>query len=265
MIQSAQVKERSLSRDLLVDVLAAFGAGVSVAPFISLIDMGIIQNASGAKKLKDSVVDSFKELFFKPWKFAQRRSYHLVSGVYFSTYVAANATDTICSSMKYDSKYPKFVNTSAVNIVVGIAKDRAFTRMFGLKPPSNLPFATYGLFGLRDSLTIAASFTIPPILARELQNQGYSKEFSLNAAQLSCPLIVQWFSTPLHLTGLDLYNNPQHSTSERMAFVGREYLKSVFARMGRIFPAFGIGGVFNRKLREGLNPDGAPQSFYSGK
>jgi hypothetical protein len=33
--------------------------------------------------------------------------------------------------------------------------------------------------------------------------------------------------------------------------------------MGRIFPAFGIGGVFNRKLREGLNPDGVPPSFYS--
>ena len=31
--------ERSLSKDLAVDVLAAFGAGVSVAPFISLIDM----------------------------------------------------------------------------------------------------------------------------------------------------------------------------------------------------------------------------------
>lgn len=35
----------------------------------------------------DSVIDSFKELFLRPWKFAQRRSFHLVAGVYSSTYV----------------------------------------------------------------------------------------------------------------------------------------------------------------------------------
>jgi len=76
---------RSLATDLCVDVLAAAGAGASVAPFISLIDMAIIQNASGAKKLTDSIVDSLKELFMKPWKFAQRRSFHLVAGVYWAT------------------------------------------------------------------------------------------------------------------------------------------------------------------------------------
>jgi hypothetical protein len=32
-------KQRNLPRDLAIDVAAAFGAGVSVAPFISLIDM----------------------------------------------------------------------------------------------------------------------------------------------------------------------------------------------------------------------------------
>jgi hypothetical protein len=137
--------------------------------------------------------------------------------------------------------------------------------MFGLKPPSKLPISTYALFGSRDALTIAASFTIPPMMARSLQNQGYSEEFSLNAAQLSCPVAIQLFSTPMHLTGLDLYNNPQHTTSERMAFVGREYVKSALARMCRIFPAFGIGGVLNRKLRKGLNPAGPPPSYYSGK
>ena len=34
-----QQKERSLTKDLIVDVAAAFGAGISVAPFISMIDM----------------------------------------------------------------------------------------------------------------------------------------------------------------------------------------------------------------------------------
>ena len=164
-----------------------------------------------------------------------------------------------------DSKYPKFVSTSIVNIFAGIAKDRAFTRMFGLKPPSNLPLGTYALFATRDSLTILASFTIPPIIARQLQTHGYSQEFSLNAAQLSLPVAIQFISTPLHLTGLDMYNNPQHTVRERFYFVSKEYLKSTLARCGRIFPAFGIGGVLNRKLRIGLNSDGAPPSYYSGK
>jgi len=222
------------------------------------------ENASGAKPLKASVIDSLKELFLQPWKFAQRRSFHLVTGVYFTTYVAANTTDTVFSSWRQDSKYPKFVMTSVVNGGAGVAKDRAFTRMFGLKPPTGLPMGTYGLFATRDALTILASFTIPPILGRHIETYGYSAEFSINAAQLTCPLIVQWFSTPLHLTGLDLYNNPQHTVGERFAFVRREYLKSVTARMGRIFPAFGIGGVMNRKLRTGLNPDGAPPYYYAG-
>ena len=43
----------------------------------------------------DSIVDSVKELFLKPWKFVQRRSYHLVTGVYFSTCVC-NLVNASC-------------------------------------------------------------------------------------------------------------------------------------------------------------------------
>lgn len=207
-------------------------------------------------------MDSVKEMVTRPLQFLQRRSFHLVTGVYVATYVAANTTETLCAHQDVDNKMPKFVATSAVNIVVGIAKDRAFTRMFGLKPPSKLPTMTYGLFATRDALTIAASFTLPPLMAKQLQDQGgYSKEYALNVSQLTLPLAIQFFSTPLHLSGLDLYNNPQHSSKERFGLVKREYLKSVFARMGRIFPAYGIGGVLNRKLRAGLNPDGPPPAF----
>jgi hypothetical protein len=258
-------KKRSLLVDFTVDITAAFGAAVLVAPFISMIDMAIIQNASGAKKLKASLIDSLKELVLQPWKFAQRRSYHLVTGVYFFTYVAANTTDSLCSSWKRDSKIPKFIVTSVVNGGVGVAKDRAFTRMFGLKPPSGLPWGTYGLFAMRDAMTIFASFTVPPILGRKIESSlGYSPETSINVAQLTSPLIVQFFSTPLHLSGLDLYNNPQHTWGERFQFVRKEYLKSAFARMGRIFPAFGIGGVVNRKLRNSINPMGPPPIYLSG-
>ncbi|POM67587.1 Hypothetical protein PHPALM_16384 [Phytophthora palmivora] len=71
-------------------------------------------------------------------------------------------------------------------------------------------------------------------------------------AQLICPAAVQFLSTPLHLLGLDLYNNKGHTMTQRVSFVQREYVKSVLARVGRIGPAFGIGGGGNAYFRNTL-------------
>jgi hypothetical protein len=59
------------------------------------------------------------------------------------------------------------------------------------------------------------------------------------------------FSVPLHLHALDLYNRP--SATDRVAFIRREYGKTVLARWGRIFPAFGVGGVINLQMQDLLN------------
>ena len=61
---------------------------------------------------------------------------------------------------------------------------------------------------------------------------------------------MQIFSTPLHLHGLDLYNREVATSNERMKFVGQEYVKTTLARMARIFPAFGVGGVINKYVRK---------------
>ena len=202
------------------------------------------------------MMNSTEELLLRPLKFLQRRSFHLVTGVYFATYTAANVTDTYCYRENIDNKYPKFMTTSITNIFAVVAKDRAFTRMFGLKPPSRLPIGTYALFTVRDCLTNLASFTLPPIVAAELKQYGFKEETSLNLTQLTLPVAIQFVSTPLHLTGSDLYNNPHHSFSQRLNFIGKEYFKSAFARAARIFPAFGIGGVLNREIRDRYSPGG---------
>jgi hypothetical protein len=54
----------------------------------------------------------------------------------------------------------------------------------------------------------------------------------------------------MHLVALDLYNRPIESFTSRFQFMRAEYLKSTLARMGRIFPAFGIGGVSNKYIKE---------------
>ena len=46
----------------------------------------------------------------------------------------------------------------------------------------------------------------------------------------------------------------EHEFAEKAFFLAREYLKTTAARMARILPAFGLGGVVNKGVRaEGLD------------
>ena len=63
---------------------------------------------------------------------------------------------------------------------------------------------------LRDSLTIFASFNVPPLLAPYIPShmlpefmQSIHKQ---NIAQFVAPAAIQFISTPMHLLGLDIYN-----------------------------------------------------------
>ena len=72
-------------------------------------------------------------------------------------------------------------------------------------------------------------------------------------AQFVAPAGIQLLSTPLHLWGLDLYNRPMGENGvgwrARVGRVRRDWLGSSAARMGRIVPAFGVGGVVNAGVR----------------
>jgi len=126
--------------------------------------------------------------------------------------------------------------------------------MFGTVAPKPVPLASIALFGTRDSMTIGASFNLPVLIsARMQQRYGYSAFASDTSAQLLTPIGMQIFSTPLHLLGMDLYNNPANSVAQRVAFIKREYLKTLLARWGRIFPAFGLGGLTNKAVRKRVN------------
>lgn len=75
-------------------------------------------------------------------------------------------------------------------------------------------------------------------------------------AQFACPALMQLVSTPMHLLGLDLYNRqPPGGLSlwdERWPRIKRDYVSSSFARMGKIVPAYGVGGVVNVRMRRRL-------------
>ena len=73
-----------------------------------------------------------------------------------------------------------------------------------------------------------------------------------SAAQFLAPAGIQLLNTPLHLWGLDMYNRPGMTWRARVERVGRDWMGSSLARMGRIVPAFGVGGVVNGRVRKSM-------------
>ncbi|ORY03685.1 hypothetical protein BCR34DRAFT_627272 [Clohesyomyces aquaticus] len=232
------------------DAVAAGAAGVLVAPIITAIDRGIIENASGRNTLGKSIHASLKQMLFRPHKFFISKPFALIYTLYFGTYLTANTIDTASSTLSSTpitsttAGTPKFLATSTSNLALCLYKDNRFTQMFGAASSSSssrpVPLPTFALFTIRDCLTIFASFNLPPLLSPHLESRitPEVKKYvsAASAAQFITPAALQVVSTPLHLLGLDLYNREGSSV----------------ARMGRIVPAFGVGGVVNMKVRRGL-------------
>ena len=154
--------------------------------------------------------------------------------------------------------------SSAANVGICMYKDQVFVRMFG--PPGVVPRpvapVSYALFTIRDCMTIFASFNVPPllgpVLSQRLSTQMQKTVSGQTIAQFAAPAVIQLISTPVHLLGLDLYNRPSQmaaggvSWGERWAAVRKNWAVSVAARICRIVPAFGVGGVVNMKVRKNL-------------
>ena len=225
-----------------------------------------------------SLRDNFLKLLLRPDRFLISRPFGLVFILYGATYLSANSLDTVLSTIspskpptkpeKRDPRdpasttagTPKFLFTSLTNLTLCVYKDSQFAKYFGTSAPRPVPYGTLLLFGCRDACTVFASFNLPSMIApRIAEIPGWNKEWEktvsrLSAAQFVAPAAVQVISTPLHLYGLDLYNRPSEpgntvSFRERFAKVAKDWGKSCAARVCRILPAFGVGGVVNRSVR----------------
>jgi hypothetical protein len=226
-------------------------------------------NASGRKPLLESLKTSLRTLLLRPHHIVFSKPFALIFMVYGGTYLTANMLDTAVSTRQdrrashVTSGTAKFAASSAANVGLCIYKDQVFVRMFGPKgvAPRPVPWASLGLFAARDCMTIFASFNVPPLLGPYLQER-LSEEAQRSVsgqtiAQFVAPAAIQLASTPLHLLGLDLYNRPWTqregpTTAERWAQIRKNWAISSAARIGRIVPAFGVGGVVNTKVRRQL-------------
>ena len=249
---SMKVDNSPLIYRMGIESAAAILSALSVAPAISIVDKAIVSNASGLEPLIPCLINGIKTFIFKPIYFLKQPSFLFIWGVYSGTYVVANNIEAICERSKKNSFYPKFVGSSVANVTLSVLKDRAFAQMFGTGAPKPMPLSSMSLFATRDSMTILASFSLPGLISERMQNDmNFGKTSADNLAQLITPVSMQILSTPLHLFGLDLYNRDKvNSSNDRVEFIRKEYVKTTLARMARIFPAFGVGGVINKSIRK---------------
>ena len=87
--------------------------------------------------------------------------------------MAANLISSTCEFTNTDSFYYKLGGTTAVNMTLGILKDRYFAQKFSNKPISQFPLRSWGMFVIRDVFTIGAGFSFPPILSSYLLEKSY--------------------------------------------------------------------------------------------
>lgn len=240
-------------KKLSLDICCGIMSGILLSPIITIIDKAVFQNASGKSKLGNSIKNSFISLYNNPKNIFIQIEYRYIFLIYFGTYSSSNLIDSFCSQKNIKADYLKFFGISFMNSFLVFLKDRAFVKFNGIIEPKRIPFKTMYFWGVRDSLTILCAFIIPNKIQNFLENKKkFPRQKAQNLSQIFCPIFLQFFSTPLHLLGLNYYNIEikNFSLRKRLNFVRKEYFKSVGARMVSVLPAYGIGAIFNNSTRK---------------
>ena len=247
------------------DLTASLCAALSVSPIVTQMDRAITKNAAGAQRLWPALTEGLLELAKRPLTNLASPSTRWLVLVYTATYGAANTMNTLCAWLEASPVLPVLIASTAGNMSTGIAKDRAFARMYGVIAAKPMPLPSYGLFFTRDILAMAFIFSLPPLIAprmRDAVERGalpMSEKRAALATQLSTPVISQIFTTPLHLLGLSIYNATEAPASTHLQTLRNTYPPTALLRMLRIIPAFSVGGVVNLALRREWHDRGPPR------
>merc|ERR1719261_1442705 len=153
-------------------------------------------------------------------------------------------TNTLCEYMGVSPVLPVLAASTMGNMTTGIAKDRAFARMYGVVAPKAMPNSSYGLFFSRDVLAMAFIFSLPPIIAPRIKAAVDDGTIPLTEKQAS---LVTRLSTPAisHATDAPF--------SAHLKTLKETYPSTVALRMLRIIPAFSVGGVVNTSFRTDIH------------
>ena len=234
----------------------AFAASLLVSPLVSIIDKAIVQEIAGVSHLMRTMGNASKEMVLQPRTFFNGLSFRLTFVVYFGTYAVANLSEAALDYYKIQDenirKTWKVSMASTANVGLLAWRDSVFARAFaGGKPPATTPLLTVGLFALRDTATMTATFYVAPKAAQYLvMEHDVNKELAEISTSLSIPVFSQFLTAPIHILAIDYFARQEATAAERTARIQTELGKVCFARGLRILPAFGIGSYSNNKFRE---------------
>lgn len=276
-----RVASSNLAEKLAGDVAIGTGVTFTIVPFLTVVDKAIVQSAAGTHTMLGSAAESFATMVRQPVAYVRSPFFLLMWATYAATYSTANSLKTITEHYENNktnhrsdassassggdsgssgtrSKFAVFLGTSVVNSGASLMKDRAYARMFGTSgAAASVPMMTLGLWASRDFLVVGSSFVLPDMMRQHLvEEYDMKKSDAQTISQLTLPVAAQFLAGPIQLLGLDIYNRPLSNLSisqaivERTRFLAKGFSSIVSARIVRIAPGYGVGGVLNTHMRD---------------
>jgi hypothetical protein len=245
--------------DAAVFAGCSFLSATTVVPVVMAVDKSVTQAAAGMP-LGQALRAVFRDFALRPHRVVCSMPFGMVTGVYFLTYGASNLADVV--SERYDlgsttQNTMKLFGATGAYTASSILKDVAFAKMFSkaagaaTEVSRAVPLTTYGTFLFRDALIIGAGFILPAMVAGGIKSStSMDPKAADKLAQLATPCCMQTVITPIHLFGLNLYNQPVAARQERVRAVLKTYPEATGVRMFRFLWAYGVGGLVNRDLSQ---------------
>lgn len=254
MMASVVETSKGLPHRAAIDVGIGLLAGFSLSYFILPMDQAVMERMSGNTTLKQSLIRSGTSIVTNPLKYIRSPAYGFVFGTYAGTYITKNCIDTSCQATQQSAEataFVKFWGVLAVNGGLSVFwKDPGLAKLFG-NSAAAMPKSVYACWVVRDFLHMIGAVVVPDYCE---QRFSWTKD-QWRIAQVLCPMGVQLLTTPFHLMGLDLYNEPKAPLSQRLARIGRGWLPSTGIRCIRMFAPWSLGLLINRDLRDYLLSD----------
>ena len=234
----------SLGTTLCSDVVAAALAALIAAPLVAIIDQATNLNAAGRQKLWPAMGEKLVDMVRSPMDFLGSPAFQWLFFVYGITYASANAAGTISNALNVNPALPVLIASTLFNMWFSILKDAAFARLYGKQDSKDkamvIPMASYVAWFSATSLPWPLCLRSHRFWLARCPTYGVA----------FAPIIAQYFTKPLHLMALAMFNLPTASIGVKLASVRSAFVPTVLARQLRILPAVSVAGVANQKARK---------------
>jgi hypothetical protein len=138
----------------LYELFCGLTTSLIISPVMTLIDTSIIKSQIKNQKFTTTVSEIMRDYTNKTLNL--RRPFFTMYFVYGATYSTANLTDYYCEKHGLNKNLSLLI-TSLVNVSSIVYKDKEYTKIFNTKRII-FPKISYGLFAIRDTLTIFFDF-----------------------------------------------------------------------------------------------------------